>query len=194
LSQHPEESGEDLACIVRQALLEGGNVELEGLGKFLASDNHVVRFFAETKPRVFIAYVDEDLENVLRIYRALSAKGFLPWLDKKKLLPGQNWPRAIETAIQLSDYFIGFFSRKAASKRGVFHTELRFALECAARVPLDEIFVIPVRLEKCVVPARISSQIQYVDFFPDFDHGIKRVLNVISEQQQVRKQKLRLAG
>jgi hypothetical protein len=110
------------------------------------------------------------------------------------LLPGQNWPRAIETAIQLSDYFIGCFSRKAASKRGVFHTELRFALECAARVPLDEIFVIPVRLEECVVPARISSQIQYVDLFPDFDHGIKRVLNVISEQQQVRKQKLRLAG
>jgi hypothetical protein len=49
-------------------------------------------------------------------------------------------------------------------------------------------------LEECVVPARISSQIQYVDLFPDFDHGIKRVLNVISEQQQVRKQKLRLAG
>jgi len=194
LSRSPEESGEELACVVRQALLEGGRVELEGLGKFLSSDNHQVRFFAETKPRVFIAYVDEDLENVLRLYRALAAKGFLPWLDKKKLLPGQNWPRAIETAIQLSDYFIGCFSRRAVCKRGVFHSELRFALESAARVPLDEIFVIPVRLEECTVPARISSQIQYVDFFPDFDHGIKRVVTVISEQEQIRKQKLRLAG
>ena len=193
MSRDPEESGEELACVVRQALLEGGKVELEGLGKFLSRD-HDVRFFAETKPRVFIAYVDEDLENVLRLYRALSAKGYLPWLDKKKLLPGQNWPRSIETAIQVSDYFVGCFSRRAVSKRGVFHSELRFALECAARVPLDEIFVIPVRLEECTVPARIASQIQYVDLFPDFDHGIKRVVAVISEQEQVRKKKLRLAG
>jgi hypothetical protein len=194
LSERPGESGEELASIVRQALLESGKVELEGLGKFLSAGTHEVRFLAETKPRIFIAYVDEDIENVLRLYRALSAKGFSPWLDKKKLLPGQNWPRAIEAAIQLSDYFIGCFSRRAVCKRGVFHSELRFALECAARVPLDEIFVIPVRLEECVVPARISSQIQYVDFFPDFDSGIKRVVRVISEQEQIRRQKLRLAG
>ena len=127
--------------------------------------------------------------------RQLSAKGFQPWLDKKKLLPGQNWPRAIETAIQVSDYFIPCFSRRAVCKRGMFHTELRFALECAARVPLDEIFVIPVRLDDCIVPARVSSQIQYVDLFADWDAGIKRVLNVIAEQQQIRRNKrLPLAG
>jgi len=194
LSRRPEQSGEELACILRDALLESGKIEIEGLGKFLSTEHRDLRFLAETEPRVFLAYVDEDLDSVLRLFRALSAKGFLPWLDRKRLLPGQNWPRAIEAAIQLSDYFVGCFSRRAVSKRGVFHSELRFALECASRVPLDEIFVIPARLEDCVVPARISSQIQYVDLFPDFDHGIRRILAVIAEQESLRKQKLRLAG
>jgi TIR domain len=195
LNGPPEESGRNLARIVRQALLESGKVELEGLGKFLRNANDEVRFLAAAKPRVFLAYVEEDLEPVLQIYRALSAKGFQPWLDKKKLLPGQNWPRAIETAIQLSDYFLACFSQRAVCKRGVFHSELRFALESAARVPLDEIFMIPVRLENCVVPARISSQIQYVDLFPDWEHGIRRVLSVIVEQEQLRqKKRLPLAG
>jgi len=195
LSHDPEKSGRDLGLVVRQALLEAGRVELEGLGRFVRRANDEVCFVPEAEPRVFLAYVEEDLDRVLQIYRALSAKRFRPWIDKKKLLPGQNWPRAIETAIQLSDYFIACFSQRAVCKRGAFHSELRFALETAARVPLDEIFVIPIRLENCVVPPRISSQIQYVDLFPDWNAGIKRVLSVIADQEQIRKKKrLPLAG
>lgn len=189
MSVDPNSSGRELANLLKQVLLETGKVELEGLGKFLRIENNEVRFFSESKPRVFVAYVDEDLDDAMRIYRALGAKGFLPWLDKTKLLPGQNWPRVIETAIQLSDYFIACFSRRGVCKRGVFHSELRFALECASRVPLDEIFMIPVRLENCMVPARIAGQIQYVDLFPNWDSGIRRVLKVILEQEVMRKKK-----
>jgi hypothetical protein len=178
--------------VLRQALEQGATVEIDGLGKFVPDGRRGVRgvrFVGQTKPRVFIAYVQEDLSLIRRLYRSFEQHGFRPWLDKKKLLPGQNWPRAIETAIQTSDFFVACFSRRATSKRGSFHSELRFALNCAARVPLDEIFFIPLRLDDCVVPRRISRQVQYLDLFPEWEAGVSRVIAVIRAQDECRKRK-----
>jgi hypothetical protein len=138
---------------------------------------------------VFIAYVEEDLWFAKKLYRAFEESGFRPWLDKKRLMPGQNWPRAIETAIQTSDFFVACFSRRAISKRGSFHSELRYALFCAAKVPLDEIFLVPLRLDDCVLPNRISKQIQYVDLFPDWETGVDRLIAVIKTQDESRMRK-----
>ncbi len=130
-----------------------------------------------------------------KLYQAFEQGGFRPWLDKKKLLPGQNWPRAIETAIQTSDFFVACFSRRATTKRGSFHSELRYALNCAGKVPLDEIFFIPLRLDECVVPRRIARQVQYMDLFPEWDAGVNRVIAAIRAQVECRKGKhLPLAG
>jgi hypothetical protein len=178
-----------VARIVRHALEHGTSVEIDGLGTFLPGRTRGFRFVAQTKARVFIAYVEEDLAAARKLYAAFEQRGFLPWLDRKKLLPGQNWPRAIETAIQASNFFVACFSRRSTCKRGSFHSELRFALYCAAQVPLDEIFFIPVRLDKCMVPRNISRKIQYVDLFPDWQHGVGTVVEVMKKQQQNRKRK-----
>jgi hypothetical protein len=177
--------------IVREALECGAAVEIDGLGTFRGSRSQSFKFVSQNKARVFIAYVEEDLRRVKKLDAALEQNGFRPWLDKKKLMPGQNWPRAIETAIHTSD----FFSRRSTCKRGSFHSELRYALTCAARVPLDEIFFIPVRLDGCTVPGRISKRIQYVDLFPDWEAGVRKVIGVMKVQQDNRKKKrLPLAG
>jgi len=169
-------------------------VEIDGLGTFVPA-REGNRFIAQAKPRIFIAYVEEDLAIVRRLYRALARKGLRPWLDKVDLLPGQNWPRSIEIAIETSDYFVACFSNKASAKRGAFHSELRYALDCASRVPLDQIFLIPVRLDACRVPLRVAAQIQYVDLFPDWDSGVRRVLSVLEEQELRRRgTSLPLAG
>jgi len=181
--------------IVREALECGAAVEIDGLGTFQSGHNRQFRFVSQNKARVFIAYVEEDLRLAKKLYAAFEEHGFRPWLDKKKLMPGQNWPRAIETAIQTSDFFVACFSHRSTSKRGTFHSELRYALTCASRVPLDEIFFIPVRLDGCTVPGRISKRIQYVDLFPDWEAGVKRVVGVMKVQQENRKKKrLPLAG
>ena len=173
---------------------QGASVEIDGLGTFLPGKRGF-RFVAQDQPRVFIAYVEEDLRTVKRLYRTFAEHGFRPWLDKMKLMPGQNWPRAIETAIQASDFFVACFSRRATSKRGSFHSELRYALACAAKIPLDEIFLVPLRLDDCVVPRRISKQVQYVDLFPNWDGGVRRLIAVINHQHQRRERKrLPLAG
>ncbi|MGB6945662.1 MAG: toll/interleukin-1 receptor domain-containing protein [Bryobacteraceae bacterium] len=178
-----------IARVLRQALERGGSVEIDGLGTLSPGGKQGFRFVAQNRPRVFIAYVEEDLPFAKKLYRAFEDSGFRPWLDKKRLMPGQNWPRAIETAIQTSDFFVACFSRRAISKRGSFHSELRYALFCAAKVPLDEIFLIPLRLDDCAVPNRISKQIQYLDLFPDWETGVKRLIAVIQAQDEGRKRK-----
>jgi len=184
-----------LVRIVKRTLEQGARVEIDGLGTFLLGSDQTVRFVAQTKPRVFIAYVEEDLRTAKKLYRAFEDGGFRPWLDKKKLMPGQNWPRAIETAIQTSDFFVACFSRRSMSKRGSFHSELRYALLCAGKIPLDEIFFIPLRLDECAVPHRIAKQVQYVDLFPCWDAGLSRVMAVMKKQAASRKLKrLALAG
>jgi hypothetical protein len=184
-----------MARIVRDALVHGMAVEIDGLGTFLPGRTRGFRFVEQTKARVFIAYVEEDLAAAKKLYTALEQHGFRPWLDRKKLLPGQNWPRAIETAIQASNFFVACFSQRSTCKRGSFHSELRFALNCAAQVPLDEIFFIPVRLDQCVVPKNISRKIQYVDLFPDWHDGVRTVVAVMKKQEENRKSKrLPLAG
>jgi len=153
-------------------------VDIEGLGTSRRTSSGY-DFSAQAEPQVFVAYVVEDLEPARRLCDSLRAGGCSPWLDKDKLLPGQNWPRAIERAIQTADTFVACFSPRSISKRGQFHSELRYALDCARQMPLDEVFVIPVRLERCTMPSEISDEVQYVDLFPDWERGVKRVLGTI---------------
>lgn len=171
-------SPERIIDILKGALDRGLTVEIEGLGTFQKGATGY-RFAAQTRPRVFVAYAVEDLRQVRRLCSALDQAGCAPWLDKDKLLPGQNWPRAIERAIGVSDAFVACFSPRSIAKRGQFQSELRYALDCAARLPLDHSFLIPVRLEPCEVPRRIAEQVQYVDLFPHWDRGVKRLLRAV---------------
>ena len=178
----------EVAGVVRKCLAEGFPVEIEGLGTFRTNRNGVVEFIAELRQKVFIAYSEEDLPAAERLYHALEAHDFDPWLDKKKLLPGQNWPRAIQQAIEVSDFFIACLSKRSVGKRGYFQSELRYALDCAARLPFDDIFLLPVRVNDCTIPEQISKEIQYVDLFPVFEEGLGRIFNVM---RQARKQRRR---
>jgi hypothetical protein len=165
--------------ILRRALKRGRTVDIDGLGSFRQAKDGGYEFLPQLKPRVFVAYVIEDLRPVRRLCDALRSAGFSPWLDREELLPGQNWPRSIERAIEIADVFVACFSPRSIGKRGTFQSELRYALHCARQVPLDSSFLIPVRLESCVVPRRIANHVEYVDLFPDWERGVKRVLRAI---------------
>jgi hypothetical protein len=164
--------------LVRSALDRGLTLEIDGVGTLRKTGQRYV-FQAQRQPRVFIAYALEDLAAARRICAALRRAGCSPWLDKEKLLPGQNWPRAIERAIGTSDAVVACFSSRSIAKRGHFQSELRYTLDCARRLPLEELFLIPVRLEECGVPAGIADHVQYVDLFPNWARGMKRVLRSI---------------
>ena len=164
--------------IVRRCLELGQSVEIDGLGTFRSCGGGY-EFQAESRPQVFIAYVQEDLAWARRLRDELAAMGCAPWLDKDQLLAGQNWPRAIERAIDVSDVFVACFSRRSLSKRGQFQSELQYALDCARRRPLESVLMLPVRFEECPVPRRIAEQVQYVDLYPDWKRGVRQVARAI---------------
>jgi hypothetical protein len=169
--------------IIRTALDEGQTVQIDGLGSFEGGPEGY-RFVPQTEPIVFIAYVVEELATAQRLCTSLRSFGISPWLDKERLLPGQDWPRAIERAIGSASAFLPCFSARAVSKRGGFQAELRYALDCARSRPLDDVFLIPVRLDACEIPAIISSHVQYVDLFPDWPRGVRRIARAILKADQ----------
>ena len=170
---------------VRSTLTEGTSVELDGLGVFRLSAGEL-EFYPERGPRVFIAYVAEESEHAVKLARALQCEGMHVWIDKFKLRPGQDWRKAIERAIERADFFIPCFSKTAVRKRGQFPYEIRFALRCADRMPLDDNFIAPVRLEECEVPRAIQSRIQYVDLFPEWERGVMRLVHALTKEHERR--------
>jgi hypothetical protein len=173
---------EAIAQLVREALERGASVEIDGLGIFRSSARNGLTFESKALPKVFIAYVEEDAALSDRLYDAFAANGLNPWMDRRKLMPGQNWPRAIQEALETSDFVVACFSSHSVRKKGGFQAEIRYALDCAALVPLDEIFLVPVRLNDCQVPAQIRRLTQYVDLFPDWNHGFERILGILQAQ------------
>ena len=171
-----------ILTLVQEALHRGARVEIDGLGCFRPDGQGAFRFLPNRKPKVFIAYVVEDAALAERLYDDLVECGFDPWLDRRKLMPGQNWPRAIEDAITVSDFFVACFSQRSVRKKGGFQAEIRYALDCARSIPLDQVYLIPVRLDECVVPARIQREVQYVDLFPDWSRGLRRIQSIIRAQ------------
>lgn len=115
--------------------------------------------------RVFLCHASQDKPVVQELYAALKNEGWIdPWLDKNKILPGQNWEIAVEKAVANSDVIIVCLSSHSVSKEGYVQKEMRYAYDLALEKPEDTIFLIPVRLDNCDVPQKLKT-FHWVDFF-----------------------------
>ena len=102
--------------------------------------------------QIFLAHASEDKPEVEKIYKRLENKGYKPWMDKKDLLPGQNWQVEIPNAIRQSQIFIACFSQISVKKEGYFQKEYKLAFEHAGNLPPGKIFLIPLKLDDCEIP------------------------------------------
>lgn len=123
--------------------------------------------------RVFLSYAKEDADPVARVHARLQTDGFQPWIDQHDLLPGQEWEHAIRNAIRQSSAFVVFLSRNAVSKTGFIQKEIREALEVTERMPQGQVFIVPARLEDCVVPEPLRRW-QWIDLFRRGGYGRMR--------------------
>jgi len=173
---------EQVSTIILDCLKQGKPVEIEGFGTFYPNAEGGFQFVAIETPRIFIAYASEDAVQAEALYDELLKAGFNPWLDRRRLIAGQNWPRLIEAAIEASDFFIACLSTNSVSKRGGFQAEIRYALDTARRLPLEDSFIIPIRFNECRVPARILRELQYIDFFPAWSVGLSKLIHSLQHQ------------
>lgn len=134
-------------------------------------------------PKVFIAYAHEDQDKALKLYEDLERAGCEPWIDKKKLLPGKRWRLALRKAIKTSDFFLACLSTKSVSKIGSFQTELKEAYEVLKQYPSENIYLIPICLEKCDVPEELEEH-NWVNLFEP--EGFTLILQALEDEWERR--------
>ena len=128
--------------------------------------------------RVFLCYAHNDRESVHKLYDRLVRGGIQAWLDVERLRPGQDWEQEIRKAILKSKVVIVCLSRGFNKRRGYRHEELKIALEKAKLLSSGEVFIIPVRLEKCDMPESLQH-LQRVDLFEA--GGYKKLIRALQE-------------
>ncbi|HXU18729.1 MAG TPA: TIR domain-containing protein [Terriglobales bacterium] len=130
--------------------------------------------------KVFLCHSSSDKPKVRQLYRRLITDHFQPWLDEEDLLPGQDWHVEIRKAVGASDIVIVCLSKGSVAKTGFLNKELQYALDIAEQQPEGRIFIIPLRLEQCDVPDRLTKW-QWVNFFEETGYEkLNRALNLRS--------------
>jgi len=113
--------------------------------------------------KIFISYAKEDLIFADKLYDYLENYGFNPWLDKRKLLPGQLWKLEIQKALKEANYVILLLSEISVQKRGYVQREFKYALEYFEEKLEDDIYLIPIKINKCEIPDSLSK-FQWIEF------------------------------
>jgi len=129
--------------------------------------------------QVFLLYARGDQEAVQHLYQRMVKEGANVWLDREKILPGQDWQYEIRKAIQGSDLVIVCLSRQFNKQGGYRHEELKIALSKANSLPEGQSFIIPARLEACDLPESLRRW-QRVDLFET--HGYKKLVKALKRQ------------
>jgi len=115
--------------------------------------------------KVFLCHASQDKPSVRELAQRLSAEGWIdPWLDEKKLLPGQDWRLKIEEAVETSDIVVICLSSNSISKEGFIQKELRYAKEISLEKLEESIFLIPLRIDECDTPRGLRFY-QWADYF-----------------------------
>jgi TIR domain len=129
--------------------------------------------------RVFISYAREDGDAAAKLYSELRGFGFEVWFDSESLQPGARWRVRIEEAIKASDFIIALLSSRSVKKRGYVQKEIRYALEAIDEMPESDIFLIPARLDDCKPSHRALYDLQWIDLFPSWESGLRKIERVL---------------
>ncbi len=128
---------------------------------------------------IFISYAKEDADIAETLYAEIKKKHYSPWLDTKELVGGQEWRHEITRAIKVSRCFLAILSSSSISKRGFVQKELKTALDVSDEMPKSSVFIIPVRLDNCEPRDERIESLQWIDLFPSFDEGMKRIFEAL---------------
>ena len=131
--------------------------------------------------RIFLCHSSSDKPAIRALDGRLRNDGFHPWLDEVDLLPGQDWEHEISAAVRNSGVVLVCLSRASTTREGFVQKEIKYALDVADEKPEGTIFIIPVRLEECVVPARLGRW-HWVNLFED--NGYNRLLAALRSRHQ----------
>ena len=132
--------------------------------------------------KVFISYAKEDGEIAEKLYDFLVLYHYDPWLDKRKLLPGQQWDDEIKLALKKTDFIILLFSKTSVAKRGYLQREFKIALAYCEEKLDSDIFIIPIKIDDCEVPEKFK-EFQWIDLQNPNSYG--QILAALKRQMDI---------
>ena len=128
--------------------------------------------------KVFLCHAHSDKDTVKALYDRLTQDGVDAWLDKEKLLPGQDWEFEIRKAVHEADVVVVCLS-KQFNQAGFRQKEVRLALDTAMEKPAGEIFIIPARLEECDTLETLTKW-HWVDMFGE--EGYAKLVSALKKR------------
>lgn len=106
---------------------------------------------------IFFSYASEDREKVMRIHAYVDELGYNTWIDSIHLVGGQDWDFEITTAIEQAAIGLVFLSNQSVEKTGYVNKEIKRILDKMDMMPEGKVFMIPIRLDDCPIPRRLSK-------------------------------------
>lgn len=140
-----------------------------------------------TYSKVFISYASEDFSHADSLFEFLKSKDFNPWLDKKCLLPGQDWDSMIRYQLRTADFVILLLSKTSVEKRGYVQREFNTAIDYCKEKLDSDIYIIPIKIDSCDVPDKLNK-FQWVEYNSN-DMFEKIVHSLRFQQEKILKHK-----
>jgi tetratricopeptide (TPR) repeat protein len=137
----------------------------------------------------FLCSSPEDGLAVDRLQAALGVAGVRVWRDTERLLPGEDRRERIRQAITSALAFVACLSRAGlARERSDLHEQLGLAAEELGRRRSDIPWLVPVRLDDCMIPdlalggGRTFGQLVCADLFGERqEEEMARLVSAIAE-------------
>lgn len=141
-------------------------------------------------PSVFLCHAKEDSRRVQGLYYALRDQMIDPWYDRLALRVGDAWEAAIMRAIEKSSFFAILMSSRSVNKTGFLNREIRKAVAQFQLRPCGATYLLPIRLETCVIPPlnldnnTLLSDLHWLDVFDGDENAVRTLGDQIWEQWQ----------
>lgn len=131
---------------------------------------------------VFISYVRESRDEVLRFCKELESHGIKVWIDINELKPGARWKPAIRKAIEEADFFIACFTKEYHERTAShMNEEIVLAIDRLRKMHPDLVWFVPVLLSGGIPSIRIGGgqtlrDLQYADLQNERERDVYRIL------------------
>lgn len=133
--------------------------------------------------KIFLNHTAEDKALVMPYFEKLKALGYEPWIDNR-ILPGHDWDEEIQRAFNAADVYLLFMSPRSVKKRGYVQREINDALDKQRYLLPGDIGLIPLMLEECEVPEKISRTYQYIRL-PEGWGRVVEALALAAKQREI---------
>jgi hypothetical protein len=136
--------------------------------------------------RVVLSYPKADEDTIRRIVPLLEVYGHDVWVAYRELKPGMRREDEYRKAIGDCDYFVACFSPRYSDDSDM-NEQLNIAVERVRRMSRGRPWLIPVVLEKCVLPDHqigpgetIADSLHYVDFSVNSQEALLQLIRALA--------------